>query len=244
MKKKIIAILFLIVFVMLIFAGCRPRKGLTVVQVVIKPNSFKESYEVDEQLNFASIFILITYDNGENVYVQCDNTMVKGFDTLTTGEKQLYVEYGGVKSESFDYEVFYSIDNSKKILTSARLEYTKGVNNEILGYGITYYCGDLINVNAIMFSLYGEQSLSVNNDLSNLSLELPTGWSYYVEYISEQTLRILLYNKDNEVGLSTNASFIVSINKGNSEAVTWLKDIEVSTIGDNATKYYIPDYMR
>lgn len=244
MKKKTIVFILLISLLTLLFVGCSDRLGAKVAQISIKPNSFKASYEIDERLNYDNIFILVTYLNGETEYIKCEFGMIEGFNTSTTGTKQLNVEYKGVKSEAINYEVIYSVDNSKEILTSARIEYVTAATNEILGYGINYYCGDLINVNAILFSLYGEQSLKINSDFSNLSFEMPRGWSYYVTASSEQTLRVLFYNKDNAAGLNTNTSFIINVNKGNPFAIVKLKDIEVSTLGEIPTKYYLPDFVR
>jgi hypothetical protein len=140
--------------------------------------------------------------------------------------------------------VVYSVDNTKEIKTTARLEYARSENNDIVHYSINYYCGDLINVNAILFTLYGEQSLNIESDLSNVSFDLITGWGYYAESFSEQALRVVLYNKDNAKGIDTNTTFVININQGGATGVASLKDIEVSTGGTSATKYYIPDYVR
>lgn len=242
-KLKITAIVIIIILISLSAFSCSQRHSF-IKSISIKPNSFKTVYDIDEKLNYDNIFILITYNNGNNEYFQCDHSIIYGFDTSTSGEKQLYVEYGKVKSEVHDYEVIYSIDNSKKIITTARLENQTTVKNEILSYKINYYSGDLINVGAILFSIIGKESLNINSDHSNISFELPNGWHYYIENISEKAIRILFYNKDNAEGLNANSAFLINVNKGNIESGISLKDIEISTSGNNASKYYLPDYRR
>ncbi|NLL56647.1 MAG: hypothetical protein GX242_05500 [Clostridiales bacterium] len=242
-NKLLVCIALLVSFVMLI--GCSDRTEIAVTSIDIKPNSFKTSYEIDEQLIFDNIFILVTYDNGESKLVPCDHSMIRGFDTTTTGEKQLYVEYGGVESAPVDYEVLYSKDNSKKIMTSARLEYNSFDTNEIVSYTINYFCGNLKNAQAIYFNLYSEDDLNINYDLLNVSFELPTGWSCTAKQLQSNDMRVLFYNKDNIQGLNSNTAFRININNGNKSAKAILRDIEISTIeNDGAVKYYIPDYER
>lgn len=244
MKKKVVAIIIFICLLPLVFSSCSERTDPVITSIIIKQNSFKSSYEIDEKLNYDNIFILVTYDNGDATYVQCDNSMIRGFDTLTTGERQLYIEYNGAKSDLVDYEVLYSIDNSKQILTSARLEYSTITNNEILSYTIDYYSGDLKNCQAILFNLYSEDELNINSDFSNVSFEVPTGWDFSRKLLSSKNMRVMFYNKDNQEGISSNTLFRINVNKGNSFAYVKLRDIEVSTLETEASKYYLPDFVR
>jgi hypothetical protein len=244
MRKKFVAIIIFICLLACMLSSCSERAEPVVTSILIKQNSFKLSYEIDENLNYDNIFILVTYDSGEAEFVQCDNSMVKGFNTLTTGERQLYIEFGGARSDEVSYEVLYSIDNSKQILTSARLEYTTFINNEILSYTLDYYAGDLTNCQAILFDLYSEDELNVNDDLSNVSFEVPTGWSYSSKLLSTKNMRVLFFNKDNNEGISSNTLFRINVNKGNAFSYVRLRDIEVSTLDTTASKYYLPDFVR
>jgi hypothetical protein len=243
-KQKLLIFILIICMLTSLCCCCSARTELQVVEISIKANSFKESYEIDEALIFDNIYFLVTYDNGETTYVQGDWTMVKGYDSTTCGIKLLHIEYEGVSSENYEYEVVYSIDNSKSILTTARMEFSTNYKNDLLNYEISYYTGDLTDVQAIMFTISADQSLNIDTDYSNVSFELPSGWYANASSTSTTMLKVLVYNKSNDVGLSSNTIFDINVNLGNNEAITSLVNIELSTGGEDATKYYLPDYER
>ncbi|MFA6866334.1 MAG: hypothetical protein WCR54_02330 [Clostridia bacterium] len=241
----------LVIFIIIIgtlICGCTHRVNDAIESITIKENSLKSSYEVDEVLNYDNIFILVTKQNGTSEYVNCELGMLVGFDTTTTTgaeeTRQIYIEYKGVLSENYTYEVKYSTDNSKQILTSARLGLGKSEKNDSLSFNIRYYDRGLENVNTIMFTLRSANDIQILEDSTNLSFEKPNGWSIsYNHSQDENTLKVIFYNKDNLVGLSDNADFIINIAGGNKAAVYSIIDTEIANIDSdgNVNRYYLPN---
>lgn len=245
--KRLKAVLTLILVAASLFLlGCSGRSAETVSAVSIKANSFKSMYEVDERLNLDNVYILVTYRNNQTEYIKCESYMVVGFDTTTTGSKALHIEYEKVLSPEHSYEVTYSPDNTKQILTSARLEYSTEELNEILSYKVRLGIGDLTDVRAVMFSLAvesGEETLGIKTSLDNVSYGLPTGWYAQSVKVSEQLFRVLIFNRDNEKGIDGSTVFSINVNKGNMLAQISLIDIEAAE-GAEPVKYYLPNYYK
>lgn len=252
MKKNkliFIIIIILILFIPLTFVACSDREADKVIEISIRENSFKEQYEVDEELNFDNIYILAKKQDGTSEYINVESGMVIGFDTTTTtagsGSRKLYIEYKGVLSESVSYDVVYSVDNSKEIITKARIGAGKSVKNDILSINLRIYPRGLENINTFLLTFRGDNILNVTADYSNLSFEKPLGWNVNFSVSQDgKSLKLLFYNDKSDNGISDNSDFIINIADGNINDNYKVIDIEMANITDDiVNKYYLPDIV-
>lgn len=66
-----------------------------VYSLQIESVSHKTEYVVGDAFSEKNLQILVTYSNGRTAVVPVTSEMVSGFDTSTTGEKQIIISYGG-----------------------------------------------------------------------------------------------------------------------------------------------------
>ena len=66
-----------------------------VTGITLKSAPTKTTYEVGDTLDLTGGKITVSYNNGTSVDIDINGTMIKGFDSTTTGEKTVTVKYSG-----------------------------------------------------------------------------------------------------------------------------------------------------
>ena len=97
MAKKITIILLTLVLIASATILCACTEP-TVEKVTIRQNSFLSNYEIDTVLSLSGAFINVTYSDGSEAQVQVTHDMIEGFDSSTTGQKKMKINYHGVYS--------------------------------------------------------------------------------------------------------------------------------------------------
>lgn len=136
----------------------------------------KTSFAVDEAFPTEGNKIFVTFRNGASGYINVTADMVTGFDTATSGEKEMTVTYGGV-SRRAEYTV------TGNVITRARLLFSRGAGAECV---MTLTAAEF-PVYAVSFVLAG-----TTEDFPSDALPLPTGWKISMQS-KENTVSVLLY---------------------------------------------------
>lgn len=238
-KRKIYALIVLsvtafIAVLSLALIGCSKRE---ITHITIRANSFMQKYSVDAKLRYDTAFIDVHYSSGETEEVNITEDMVVGFDTFTTGNKTLHVEYKGFKSDSVPYVVYNPEGANKEILTSARLAFFASSTSSGTEYSILFDKGDLSDVNAIIFTIESEKSLGIDENCDNVtaSIDDPNINYYPSLFQNEKKLRVLVYHTN---GGQLNQGTLLKLRIDGGENC----DIQISNImiSDGEQDYYLP----
>lgn len=112
--KKLITVAVALLLCASVLAACAGKEP-EVSKINIVNGSFKESYNLDEQINYDNIQILITYKNDTKKQIKVQKDWITGLDVATTGiNKKLIITYQGV-SASFIYSVSYKANISTPV---------------------------------------------------------------------------------------------------------------------------------
>lgn len=91
MKKKIIALLLTIVFLLVAFAACADGKELTSVELSKQPN--KTTYKIGETFNPDGAKLVATYSDKSTKEIDVTKQMCSNADTSSAGKKEVTVNY-------------------------------------------------------------------------------------------------------------------------------------------------------
>lgn len=238
MIKKKTALAVVIVILLALLVSCSNSEA-EVESVSIRLNSFKSEYEVDEELSLTNAYVIVTDTDGKNKSVKIEPAMVKGFSTETTGTRELYVEYEGVKSALVSYNTVYTHDASVEINTASRVmiterEYATGAQYEI-AYKAAGARADAIKL-TLKSADYADE-LNINEQNIFISTDL-TGWEKEYKVVSSKEVSVLLYKTAGD-SLEADAvilTVIITDNKAVGKDVI-LDDV---TTADGTKNYYLP----
>lgn len=233
LTSVIIAILTITSFTLL--SSCSERK---MIGISIRANSFLDAYEIDTDYDaiLPGAYLVATYSDGESEEVKITKDMIIGFDTKTTGNKTMYAEYKGFRSEDVKYTVYNPENLSRNVLTTARMSVRVYDNAVAMEYTISLSKGDLSIVRAIQFTLESENSLSVTENQSNLYVLIgQQKLSYYTSLVSDKKLKAVVYTEN---GASIDNGTVIKFKIDNSiNAKVKLSEI---TVSDGQNDYYLP----
>lgn len=237
MTKKIV-VFFLSIALAITLFGCIATPETTISFVEIGQNSFKDIYDIDEELNFEKIEVIVKYKSGDALTVPCSADMVFGFDTKTTGDKTLYVSYKGIKSTIKEYKVVNIGNETVSIKTSCRVVLQSEALPNAASYAFSLNIGDLSKVSAISFTIKSDSDIGVTPDKKNVEItNLLTGWQAESYRVDKYTLKILVY-KASGLDISKDLSF-ATLNVIEQEAVT--VTVSSITVSDGEKDYYLPN---
>lgn len=235
--KRIVCAFFALLLI-LSFSACITDYENNVAAIELQANSFKDVYDVDEELNLDTIILAVKYKSGQQVILACSKDMVVGFDTKTTGDKSLHVAYKDVKSAVWEYKVVNKGNETVSISTSCRLAVFSEVSPNAASYSISINNGDIANIKGIIFTIKSVSDLGVSVDKSNLEItNLPSGWIAEGSRTDKNTLKILVY-KVSGMDISSTLSFAtVNILAQQRVNIT----INNITVTDGEKEYYLPN---
>lgn len=235
--KKIVFIL-IIIAVMFSFVGCKKEMTAEDIQYIeIRKGSLKEVYNVDEQIDFSNVFIVIVLKDKKGELVQrVDASMLEGFDTSTTTfeteRRIMRVKYKGI----YTSEWYYRVTSSYNVNTKARIRMEQQTIDNKLKVKLTLDLDTLPEI-------YGVQ-MSVNFDNSKLAYHgaqpIKEGWKLERRNVRAGSFVFLFYAEKASQSVTTNSQLleftfdIVATGSFNIE----LKDIVLS---DGESDIYLPD---
>ncbi len=231
-------VIIIIIILALSFASCTTEHISNVVSIDIDNNSFKDLYDVDEQLDLTKATVTATYKSGDKVTVPCTSTMIVGFDTATTGEKSMYITYNKVKSSLWEYRVVNKGNETRSITTSSRIKVSSSELPNAASYAFSITAIDLEKISAINFTVTSTSEIGANIDKSNIEItNLPNGWKAAPERIDAYTLKLLVY-KTSGMDIDSDLSFAtLNIIEQNIVPIT----VSGITVSDGVQDYYLPN---
>lgn len=233
MKK--FTLLFLSLLFCMTLIGCSERK---VSSVTVKPNSFKSSYAVDEQLNLDGAFAIVTYTSGDKENVPVTPFMVSDFDTSTTGKKSFFVTYDKDNVVEVPYVVYNDEYASRPIETTARFTLYAETAGDDFYYTVRFAQGDLSALCAATMTLTSSSDLKIDAALSNLEVSTDVNNLSFDAKLSPggTSLKIVVFN-DHGAPLEIGGVFLrLKVSGGGNRAVS-LANI---TVTDGVRDYYLP----
>lgn len=119
-----IVFLLLILILAFNFSACQKAiKADDIRYIEIREGSFKRNYNVDEEIDFSNVYIVIVLKDKKGSMVEkVEPSMLEGFDSSTTTgfaeKRSMRVKYMGIYTSYWDYTVSSAYD----INTNARLK--------------------------------------------------------------------------------------------------------------------------
>ena len=228
MRKKAIAA-FIVLLLVLLFASCQDKKGEP-ESIHLQPSSFLSAYTVDQEMDLDGVALLVAFPKGKYEDVPCTKDMIVGFDTSTTGSKELYAVYNGLTSNRVSYYVYNAEDVSREIRTQTRIAVTKTVSEGKTTFDFSLRSAD-IAVRALSFRITG------NTDIKDGLTELvgtPRGAmnDFYWKKTATDSVNVLLSGPDPQ----TTGVFFTLEWEGEDRTVV-ISDV---TVSDGTADYYLP----
>ena len=236
MKKLTSVIIAILTAVsVMLFSSCSERK---ITGISVRANSFPNTYEIDADYDeiLPGAYLTVSYSDGETEEVKITKDMIFGFNTQTTGNKTMYVQYKEFRSEDIKYTVYNPENVSRDISTTARLTLRVYDNATAMEYTVSLSKGNLPSVRAIQFTLESENSLSVTENQSNVSVLIgQEKLSYYTTLASDKKLKVVVYTEN---GATIDNGIVIKLKIDNSvNAKVKLSEI---TVSDGQNDYYLP----
>lgn len=235
-RKSTVLIIMLIISTLfcITFSGCSKRE---ITHITVRSNSFMQKYSVDAELKLDSAFIDVHYSGGETEEINITAEMLTGFDTSTTGNKTMLVEYKGFKSDEIPYVVYNPEGAHREVLTTARLAFFASETASGTEYSILFDKGDMTDANAILFTIESEESLDIDENCDNVtaSIDDPNINFYPSLFQNERKLRVLVYHTN--AGQLNHGTLLKLRIEGGDNC-----DIQISniTVSDGQKDYYLP----
>ena len=236
MAKKITIILLTLVLIVSATILCACTEP-TVEKVTIRQNSFLSNYEIDTVLSLSGAFINVTYSDGSETQVQVTHDMIEGFDSSTTGQKKMKINYHGVYSEDIEYLIYNPDNAATEILTSTRLRLAISKTFAITEYTVSLKYGDLEKITGVTFTMKSGEGFGVKDVEDVLYFNsLPDNWNYDFSTPSDTEIRVVVYCLD-DIGITSDSTIINVIMKDKEVVPTQITNIVVS---DGKNDYALP----
>lgn len=236
MAKKITIILLTLVLIACATSLCACTEP-TVEKITIRQNSFLSNYEIDTVLSLSGAFINVTYSNGSEIQVQVTHDMIEGFDSSTTGQKKMKINYHGVYSEDIEYLIYNPDNAATDILTSTRLKLAISKNLSLSEYTVSLKYGDLEKITGVSFIMKSGEGFGVKDVEDVLFFNsIPDGWNYDFSTPSNTEIRVVVYCL-NDTGITSDSTIINVIMKDKEVVPTQITNIVVS---DGKNDYALP----
>ncbi|MDD3947207.1 MAG: hypothetical protein PHI19_05140 [Clostridia bacterium] len=179
-----IAVILIGVLCLTLCACNKDTKSVENIRIV--SGSFKEVYDLDEQLDYDRIYIVATYVDGSTKQLKVEQSWISGWDVSTTGNnKSLTITYLGA-SVNFIYSVNYKASVTTPIRLAATKEEQDGKKAVVLGLNGL----DKMSVYAVKVEL-------TLNGMTYTGKEdkFPDSWDVAV-HESETKVSLLFYSKN------------------------------------------------
>ena len=233
MKKiKFLSIpLIVCMLVMFAFTGCSDNE---IVSASIRTNSFKQYYNVDDELDLTNAYLVVDYKNGESSQYNITEEMISGFDTTTTGKKTMTITYQGTAVE-YQFNVYNDENALYDILTTARLSVLCETVDSDMRYSFYFSKGDMAETKAFLFDIEFNDTVDITDDNYTLTTQID-GWNSRAMKKTAKTIRLLIYST-NEEGLTESGYIATFTIDGCTTRNVALKNIKIS---DGTNDYYLP----
>lgn len=236
MAKKITIILLTLVLIACTTSLCACTEP-TVEKITIRQNSFLSNYEIDTVLSLSGAFINVTYSDGSEIQVQVTHDMIEGFDSSTTGQKKMKINYHGVYSEDIEYLIYNPDNAATDILTSTRLKLAISKTLSLSEYTVSLKYGDLEKITGVSFIMKSGEGFGVKDVEDVLFFNsIPDGWNYDFSTPSNTEIRVVVYCL-NDTGITSDSTIINVIMKDKEVVPTQITNIVVS---DGKNDYALP----
>ncbi len=237
MAKKITIILLTVVIILSAVMLCACTEP-TVKKVTIRQNSFLSNYAIDSVLSLSGAFITVTYSDGSEIQVQITHDMVEGFDSSTTGQKKMRINYQGVYSEDIEYLIYNPENAATDILTSTRLVLSAGKNLSFAEYTVSLKYGDLEKITGVTFTLKSSEGFDIKDAEDVLYFNsLPDGWHYDYSLPTDTEIRVVAYCID-ERNISSDST-VINIMLRDKDVVSSPK-LTAITVSDGKNDFTLP----
>jgi len=229
MRKKLTFILITVLLLLPLLFACQD-KTTNPESIHLASESFSNYYTVDQELDVSNAYLRVIYPKGKYKDIPCSEVEIVGFDTSTTGQKELYAVYEGLSSNAISYYVFNEEDASREIVTRTRVTITKTI-----GEGKTTFEFGLrsceIDIRAFSFRING--NVKFNDGLGDLTYALGgTMTDFYWEKTTTDGINVLLSGSK----AMSSGVFFTLVWEGEDHSVV-LGDI---TVSDGVNDYYLP----
>ena len=236
MAKKITIILLTLILIACTTSLCACTEP-TVEKITIRQNSFLSNYEIDTVLSLSGAFINVTYSDGSEIQVQVTHDMIEGFDSSTTGQKKMKINYHGVYSEDIEYLIYNPDNAATDILTSTRLKLAISKTLSLSEYTVSLKYGDLEKITGVSFIMKSGEGFGVKDVEDVLFFNsIPDGWNYDFSTPSNTEIRVVVYCL-NDTGITSDSTIINVIMKDKEVVPTQITNIVVS---DGKNDYALP----
>ena len=236
MAKKITIILLTLVLIACTTSLCACTEP-TVEKITRRQNSFLSNYEIDTVLSLSGAFINVTYSDGSEIQVQVTHDMIEGFDSSTTGQKKMKINYHGVYSEDIEYLIYNPDNAATDILTSTRLKLAISKTLSLSEYTVSLKYGDLEKITGVSFIMKSGEGFGVKDVEDVLFFNsIPDGWNYDFSTPSNTEIRVVVYCL-NDTGITSDSTIINVIMKDKEVVPTQITNIVVS---DGKNDYALP----
>lgn len=209
-KKAIVILLTAVLCCALLLTACgKGAISKKVDKLQIVSGSFKEVYNLDEEINYENIYIIVTYEDGKSEQIKVDKSRIEGLDLTTTGNnRKLTVTYAEA-SASFIYSVVYK----STVTTPVRLSAAKAEENGKKSVTLSLSALDKMPVYAVKIDI-------VLNGMIFVSKEdvFPSTWAAAVSESSGK-LSLLFYSKDGSAALGVGEGLAKLVFSGNAERI-------------------------
>ncbi|MDR2267417.1 MAG: hypothetical protein LBE09_07560 [Christensenellaceae bacterium] len=107
MVNKILINILIIAIALTTLVACKSKGA---IKLEIAEGSFKQTYDLDEELDLAKAKMRVWYSASSSIEIAINRAMISGFDSHITGEsKKMLISYDGATTE-VAYNVFSDID--------------------------------------------------------------------------------------------------------------------------------------
>ncbi len=229
MRKKLTFVLIIALLLLPLLFACQDKKTAP-ESIHLASESFANYYGVDQELDVSNAYLRVIYPKGKYKDIPCSEVEIVGFDTSTTGQKELYAVYEGLSSNAISYYVFNEEDASREIVTRTRVTVTKTISEGKTTFEFGLRSCE-IDVRALSFRISG--NVDFNDGLGDLT-GTPNGTmtDFYWEKTTTDGINVLLSGSK----AMTSGAFFTFVWEGEDHSVV-LGDI---TVSDGVKDYYLP----
>lgn len=236
MKK--ILVLLIIIIVAFSMGSCNKDtiKADDIKEILIRENSLKAVYNVDEQIDFSNAYIIIYLKNGKESWAKVDENMLEGFDSSTTTDptelRWMRVKYLGLYTSEWYYSVTsnYVIDTKTRITINAE----QTANQLKVKLSVDYH--EASRISAIKMNIDYDNTKLTFNDSINI---LRTGWRIENRNVRAGSFACLYYayNSTPITESGDLLEFVFDVTQSGNANIE-IKAIEIS---DGEKDTYLPD---
>ncbi|MCR4661418.1 MAG: bacterial Ig-like domain-containing protein [Clostridia bacterium] len=224
--KKMVFVYILLLFICFILSSCNKKQIVNIT----KGENFNLEFSIDSELDLEQMFVDVEYKNNEIIAVALKECSITGFDSSTTGEKVMTIQYNG-----FSIDLPYTVTYDYEVKISTRLEVSVFPAGKYSYYEIRMRNFNLDKFSALSFVI-------TNESLDALSKNIVASSSYTdlkldKQVISNTEVGIVIMNL-NDVEIENNSIIIrLQQTSGNCSNLK-IKDIHLY---DGQIVYNLPD---